>query len=58
MKWMLKWFNESSLRDDKIKVDIVGGSLAGLSTAISLKENDNSIKVVVHEKHKKIGYNH
>ena len=40
-----------------IKVDIVGGSLAGFSAAISLKENDKSIKVVVHEKHKKIGYN-
>lgn len=41
-----------------IKVDIIGGSLGGLSAAISLKENDKSIKVVVHEKHKKIGYNH
>jgi flavin-dependent dehydrogenase len=41
-----------------IKVDIVGGSLSGLSTAISIKEKDKSIDVVVHEKHKKIGYNH
>ena len=28
------------------------------STAISLKEHDPSIEVVVHEKYKKIGYNH
>jgi flavin-dependent dehydrogenase len=41
-----------------IKVDIVGGSLGGLSTAISLKEQDPSIKVIVHEKYKEIGYNH
>jgi flavin-dependent dehydrogenase len=41
-----------------IKVDIVGGSLSGLSTAISLKEHDPSIEVVVHEKYKTIGYNH
>ena len=41
-----------------IKVDIVGGSISGLSSAISLKEHDQSIKVVVHEKYKKIGYNH
>ena len=47
MKSMLKWFNKNSPRDDNIKVDIVGGSLAGLSTAISLKENDNLIKVDV-----------
>jgi flavin-dependent dehydrogenase len=41
-----------------IKVDIIGGSLGGLSTAISLKEHDSSIDVVVHEKYKEIGYNH
>ena len=41
-----------------IKIDIVGGSLGGLSTAISLKERDPSINVVVHEKYKQIGYNH
>lgn len=40
-----------------IKIDIVGGGLAGLGTAISLKERDKSIKVVLHEKHKSIGYN-
>jgi flavin-dependent dehydrogenase len=40
------------------KVDIIGGSLGGLSTAISIKEKNKSIDVVVHEKHKKIGYNH
>jgi flavin-dependent dehydrogenase len=42
----------------KIRVDIVGGSLSGLSTAISLKEHDAGIDVVVHEKYNKIGYNH
>jgi len=41
----------------EIKIDIVGGSLGGLATAISLKEHDKDIDVVVHEKHKKIGYN-
>jgi flavin-dependent dehydrogenase len=42
----------------KIKIDIIGGSLSGLSAGISLKKNDKSIEVIVHEKHKKIGYNH
>ena len=42
----------------KIKVDIVGGSLSGLATAISLKKHDSSIDVIVHEKYNKIGYNH
>jgi flavin-dependent dehydrogenase len=41
-----------------IKVDIVGGSLSGLSAAITLKEQDKLINVIVHEKHKNIGYNH
>ena len=41
-----------------IRVDIIGGSLAGLSTAITIKEKSKSIDVTVHEKHKKIGYNH
>lgn len=41
-----------------IKVDIVGGSLAGFSTAIALKEQDATIQVIVHEKYKEIGYNH
>jgi flavin-dependent dehydrogenase len=40
-----------------IKVDIVGGSLSGLSTAISLKEHDRTITVFIHEKYKDIGYN-
>ncbi len=39
------------------KVDIVGGGLSGLSTAISLKKLDENIDVIVHEKYKKIGYN-
>lgn len=42
----------------KIQVDIVGGSISGLSAAFSLKNHDKSINVIVHEKHKKIGYNH
>ena len=41
-----------------IQVDIVGGSISGLSAAISLKQHDKSIDVIVHEKYKKIGYNH
>jgi flavin-dependent dehydrogenase len=41
----------------RIKIDIIGGGPAGLSTAISLKEHDKSIKVVLHEQHKNIGYN-
>jgi len=41
-----------------MQVDIVGGSISGLSTAISLKQHNKSIDVIVHEKHKKIGYNH
>jgi len=40
-----------------IKIDIVGGGISGLSTAISLKKHDKSIEVIIHEKHKKIGYN-
>lgn len=42
----------------RIRVDIVGGSLSGLCTAISLKQHDPAIDVVVHEKYKQIGYNH
>ncbi|RLF28761.1 MAG: hypothetical protein DRN05_03210 [Thermoplasmata archaeon] len=41
-----------------IKVDVVGGGLSGFSTAISLKRHCRNINVVVHEKHKRIGYNH
>jgi flavin-dependent dehydrogenase len=40
------------------RVDIVGGSLSGLSTAISIKDHNPSVEVVVHEKYKTIGYNH
>jgi flavin-dependent dehydrogenase len=40
-----------------IKVNIVGGSLSGLSTAISLKQHNKTIDVVVYEKNKTIGYN-
>ena len=41
-----------------IKIDIVGGSLSGLSTAISLKRHNKTVDVTVHEKYKTIGYNH
>jgi flavin-dependent dehydrogenase len=41
-----------------MQVDIVGGSLAGLTSAISLKKHNPSIEVIVHEKYKEIGYNH
>jgi len=40
-----------------IKVDIIGGSLSGLSAGISIKKNNKSIDVTIHEKHKMIGYN-
>jgi flavin-dependent dehydrogenase len=43
---------------ERIKVDIIGGGIGGLSTAISIKDHDRSIEVVVHEKYKEIGYNH
>ncbi len=41
-----------------MQVDIIGGGLSGLATAISLKQHDASIDVFVHEKHNKIGFNH
>lgn len=41
-----------------IKVDIVGGSISGLSTAISLKQHNKTVDITVHEKYKTIGYNH
>jgi len=40
-----------------LNIDIIGGSLSGLSTAISLKKLNSNINVTVYEKHKKIGYN-
>lgn len=39
-------------------VDIVGGGLAGLSTAISLKKQDSSISTTIYERHNQIGFNH
>jgi len=41
-----------------MRVDIVGGGIAGLSSATSLKKHDSSIDVIIHEKNAKIGYNH
>lgn len=40
-----------------MQIDIVGGGLSGLSTAISLKNLHKTIEVNVFEKHEKIGYN-
>lgn len=42
----------------RIKVDIIGAGPGGLSAAISIKDHDPGIKVIVHEKYKTIGYNH
>ena len=39
------------------KIDIVGGGLAGLSSAISIKKFKGNFDVTVYEKHKEIGYN-
>lgn len=41
-----------------VTVDIVGGSISGLTTASAIKENNPSIEVTVYEKYKTIGYNH
>jgi flavin-dependent dehydrogenase len=41
-----------------IQIDIIGGSLGGLSTAISLKQQNPSVDVIVHEKYTSLGYNH
>lgn len=40
-----------------IRVDIIGGGISGLSSAISIKKLNKNIKVIIHEKHKRIGYN-
>ncbi len=41
-----------------MQVDIIGGSLAGLACAITIKKRNPSCDVIVHEKHKRIGFNH
>ena len=40
-----------------IKVEIIGGGLSGLSSSICLKQENPKIDVIVHEKHRKIGFN-
>ncbi len=40
-----------------MQVDIIGGGLSGLATALSMKQHDSAIDVIVHEKHKCIGFN-
>ena len=42
---------------NKIEIDIIGGGLSGLSSAITIKRIDNKINVIVYEKHDKIGFN-
>lgn len=46
------------LLSHNMHVDIIGGGLAGLSTAISIKRLDDSIDVSVYERHNQIGFNH
>ena len=41
-----------------MQIDVIGGGLSGLAAAISLKTHDSSLKVIVHEKHKEIAFNH
>lgn len=41
-----------------MQVDIIGGSISGLATAITLKKKSPSVDVIVHEKYPKIGFNH
>jgi len=41
-----------------MQVDIVGGSLSGLSTAIACKQHNPAVHVIVHEKYPVIGFNH
>jgi len=41
-----------------MKIDIIGGGIAGLSAAIELKRINSNIKVIVHEKNSEIGFNH
>jgi len=40
-----------------VKVDIIGGSLSGLSTAISLKKLKKNIDITIYEKYDEIGFN-
>jgi len=38
-------------------VHIIGGGLSGLATALSIKQHDKTIDVIIYEKHKQIGFN-
>ena len=40
-----------------MEVQIIGGGLSGLATALTIKQFNPTIDVVVNEKHKKIGFN-
>ncbi|RLF42276.1 MAG: hypothetical protein DRN12_00805 [Thermoplasmata archaeon] len=40
-----------------MRVDIIGGGIAGLTAAASLKKHNPKIEVIVHERHSKIGDN-
>ncbi len=42
----------------KIKIDVIGGGLSGLSASIAAKNQNTNVSVVVHEKYGTIGYNH
>lgn len=47
-----------SVRSVIMQVDIVGGSISGMSTAIVCKQLNPKLTVVVHEKYSTIGANH
>lgn len=41
----------------KVQLDIIGGGLSGLATAIAAKKTNPKLSVIVHEKHGDIGFN-
>ncbi|MBU0497302.1 MAG: NAD(P)/FAD-dependent oxidoreductase [Candidatus Thermoplasmatota archaeon] len=42
----------------KIKIDVIGGGLSGLSASIAAKTQNKDLTVIVHEKYGTLGYNH